>query len=116
MESESPASPGWNARSSSPCSTRARSSSGARIGGLAGALDLGLDLLRQLGDLREPVDGLVDVPAGVRARLERVHAHAQPLEQLLGALERRLRAACHCRSLAIRPRIPLTSLAASSVA
>ena len=62
-----------------------------------------------------PSTALVEVAARVGARLERVDARPQPLEQLLGALQRLVRA--HARlPLATRPRIPLTSRAASSVA
>src|SRR5512134_2611292 len=115
MGCESPASAGWNERSSSPCSTSARSSSGARIGGLAGALYLGLDLLRELRDLGEPVDRLVDVAARVGARLEGVHPRLQPLEELLGTLQRLVGGSQRC-SARIRARIPLTRRAASSLA
>ena len=89
-----------------------------RIGSLARAIHLGFDLLRELGDLREPVDRLVEVAAAVRIRLERVDTDAKALEELLRALERGVRSGHlgHAVSRMTRLRIPLTSRAASSVA
>ena len=92
----------------------------ARIGGLAGALHLGLDLLRELGELGETVDRRVDVARLRRAaRLELVHARRAGAR----AAPRRAASASsdaahvgHRAPFAIRPRIPFTSRAASSVA
>jgi hypothetical protein len=56
------------------------------------------------------------VAARIGTRLERVDSRLQALQQLLRTLQRGVRAAAHRPSLAILPRIPLTSRAASSLA
>jgi hypothetical protein len=81
--------------------------------------ELGLHLLRDLGQLGEDVDRLLLVLPG-RDPLQLGPRPFEPLEQLLGALEGFLfgsgsgQDATFSRS--IRARIPLTSLAASSEA
>ena len=68
-------------RSARPCSTSVRSSSGARIGGLAGALYLGFDLLRQLGDLRQSADRLGTLERNIlRIGVYELEENAVPLD------------------------------------
>ena len=82
--------------------------------------ELDLDLLGELRELREHLDRRLRVLGGGKA-LELLARRLQPLEQLLGPPERRLRlVSAHSPtsvcSLATRPRIPFTSRAASSEA
>src|SRR5579864_9559907 len=94
-------------------STARRSSSGVRgtLGFALRPVDLGLDLLRDLGQLLQDFDRRL----GVLRRFEPLARRLEALVQLLGAGERLLAHAAS-RSLAIRPRMPLTRRPASSEA
>src|SRR5204862_7774209 len=86
------------------------------LGFAAGLRELRLDLLRDLGQLGEDVDRLVLVLPG-RHALELCPRPLEPLEELLGPLERlflRVHEATFSRS--ILARIPFTSRDASSEA
>src|SRR6476659_11160814 len=95
-------------------SASARSASGARIRARTCPLHLGLDLLRELGDLGEVVHGSVDV-AGLGKPLQAVELRPEALCELLRAAEALVRPHASA-SRSIRPRMPLTRRAASSVA
>src|ERR687898_620657 len=87
MGSRSPPSSGARTSSASDSSTSSRSSSAPRIRPRACLLQLGLDLLRELGELREDVDGRIRVvPLG--GLLELLPPRDEPFVQLLHALER----------------------------
>src|SRR5215211_2669499 len=93
-------------------STRARSSSGLSIRLALGLGERGLDLLGELRQLGQHLDRRLWIARAFEASALLL----EPLHQLLGALERVLGAHFAAASRAIRPRIPLTSLPASSEA
>src|SRR6266550_8317369 len=97
-------------------STRVRSSSGVRIRARLALclLQLLLDRLAQLGELGQNVERPLGV-VRLRQLLELGARLLEPGEQLLCACKRFLGAHV-TRSLTMRPRMPFTSLAASSVA
>src|SRR6266508_2129111 len=97
-------------------STRVRSSSGVRIRARLALclLQLLLDRLAQLGELGQDVERPLGV-VRLRQLLELGACLLQPSEQLLRASQRFLGAHV-TRSRTIRPRMPFTSRAASSVA
>src|SRR5712691_12855127 len=85
MEAVWPFRSGQNANRSIACSARTFSSSGLCIGLPAGAFDLRVRLLRQLGDLAEQVDRRI----GIVRLLEPLPRRLELREQLRGAVQRR---------------------------
>src|SRR6476469_8629598 len=111
-----PWSSGVRARSPRYPSASARSRSGLCTGiRLAlGLLELLFDRLAELGELRQNVEGLVSV-VGLGETFELCPSLLEASQQLLGPREG-LFGAHDTRSLTIRPRMPFTKRAASSVA